>query len=644
MLSDQMQMISDFSFRREGGRNNLSCIHCGASSLEINENGRPAMFCENRCQHQRRSLESFLDEVLLPRDDRGDYALNPDNFDLQPLLEADIRPPITQESLSELDVESIIHNPRMRYDLNFDKEASFGPRSGNPGGESKLAKGKVYWRALSVELALYMECASKPSSKCLLRMPLYRQFATRLPHLFTTLYSILKTLTRDDDWPAIDELIDVDMIMQQLRKGICDLVGLNKRLGAILKHSCSPRRDDDVEAAVDRMNNATEKSQPKELSEGLEELFSLLEIMKLVRIAEPFLLLILMCVQDIANHQIRFLRLLMINESTQYVHEHYLKRIQGDPESGPPLSREDLVDARAWYESIMRVWQPQNFEEGEESARLTLGGEEGRIVLFGSAVRDLVRRVGHSSVPISFEYDYNRLKDLRTEYKALLFDRQILDCFRCLLKARGFREDPSQEICRLLLLRISDLGGSIPKPEENMLPAIAIEVARAARGFPSIEDRDFVIERLYPVRESSRVWFQRVEQHLSNDLDKAIKSEIQAIHNLPALYIVNRYQPDHPPPPPPGQSREERRLQALAGRIAHITVLHWRIWGPILIYPSPQHPADANNPEIPGSPPDPGARYVSPSYQSPANNIEGSEGEWNLTSAQNGRAVNDTGT
>ena len=336
----------------------------------------------------------------------------------------------------------------------------------------------------------------------------------------------------------------------------------------------------------------------------------------------------------------------MINDSTQYVHEHYLKRIQGDPDSGPALSREDLINARAWYESVMGVWQqqPQNLEEGEESARVALGGEGSRIDLLGSAIRDLVRRVGHSSVPISFEYDFNRLEDLRAEYEALLFKRQILDCFRCLLKARGFEEDPSQEICHLLLSRIADLGGSISIPEEIMLPAIAVEIARAARGFPSIEDADFVFKRLRADGESSREWFHRVEKHLSNDLDEAIESEIQAIHNLPALHIVNRYQPDHPPPPPPGQSREERRLQALARRIAHIAVLHWRIWGPILIYPSPEDPADANSPEISGSPPDPDARYVSPSYQSPANNIEQSEGEWNLTSAQNGRAVNDTGT
>ena len=290
LLPGQMQAISDFSFRPEGRRDITSCVRCGAPTSVINGTGQSAMFCRNGCQHRRRSLESFLDEIILPRDDHDDHILNPDDFDLQPLLEADIRPPITQESLSELDVESIIHNPRMRYDLNFDKEASFGPRYGNPEGELKLAKGKVYWRALSVELALYMECASKPTSKCLLRIPLYRQFATRLPLLFTTLYSILRTLTRDDDWPAIDELIDIDMIMQQLRKGICDLVGLNKRLGAILKHSCSPRRDDDVEAAVDRMNNAIKNYQPKELSEGLEELFGLLETMKLVCTTEPFLL------------------------------------------------------------------------------------------------------------------------------------------------------------------------------------------------------------------------------------------------------------------------------------------------------------------------------------------------------------------
>ena len=232
---------------------------------------------ERNCEVQ--DLESFVNKSL---SERGNEALNPDHFNLPPVTEADQRPPITKESLSGLDVTTIIQNPQMRYDLNFDKDARFYPGYENTQGRLQRKKSEEYWRALSVELALYMECSFKPHSECLLQTPSYREMATRLPEFFTTLHDILRTLVRDEDWDSIDETLNVDLIMQQLRKGIYDLVSLNNWLGSLLKRSCSPLRDEEVEVVVDIMNEAVRMSKPMELSKGLERLLGLLETMKLV--------------------------------------------------------------------------------------------------------------------------------------------------------------------------------------------------------------------------------------------------------------------------------------------------------------------------------------------------------------------------
>ena len=285
LRSTQIYPSSDFS-SREDDRDDTSCLSRITPSSTTAENNPSITLCETGRQYEKPSLELFLVQNTLKRGE--DRILHPNRFDPQSLNKADIRPPITQESLSELDIERIIHNPRMRYDLNFDKEARFRPGYDNPDGKVKRGKSQAYWMALSIELAPYMECALKPGSKILRGMHPYRQLKTRLPSLFATLYCILKTLTRDEDWSAIDKMIDVDLIMQQLRKGICDLVGLNDRLGSILKGSCSPLRDDAVDAVVGMMNKAAREYQPVDLSEGLKQLFSLLEILKLVRTACSF--------------------------------------------------------------------------------------------------------------------------------------------------------------------------------------------------------------------------------------------------------------------------------------------------------------------------------------------------------------------
>ena len=38
-----------------------------------------------------------------------------------------LEPPVTKKTLSELDVNKIVHNPKLRHDINFDPDLHFRP-------------------------------------------------------------------------------------------------------------------------------------------------------------------------------------------------------------------------------------------------------------------------------------------------------------------------------------------------------------------------------------------------------------------------------------------------------------------------------------------------------------------------------------
>ena len=233
---------------------------------------------------------------------------------------------------------------------------------------------------------------------------------------------------------------------------------------------------------------------------------------------------------------------------------------------------------------MSRGWREQYVEDSERSAEWHKSPEEHKIKLFGSAVRDMVRPIVRKLEPVSFEFDQNRFLDLGAEYKLLLFDRQMSHVFHRTLRFYGFQGHPPSGARSILLSRISKLESLAHCTKEDIVLEIAIAAGVCCQlgRFPSIEEMTCVRRYFDAVTDPSDGSFKDVEQSLSHDLDNYLDEEILAIRSLPPLQIANRYQPDHLPLPGPSQSLEAQRLKTLAERIAHIAVLNWRIWAPIL--------------------------------------------------------------
>ena len=214
--------------------------------------------------------------------------------DLLYLWSTNIDPPITKASLSELELTRIINDAKLRHDLNFEREVSFRPNVCGDRGFRKRLEADAYWGALVIEFAIYVTrrqselsdpsiSGSSNASPWLQRPSAIHGVPFRLPRMFKAIKEILKTFAPGTELSVVDERLDVDLLLQQLERGACDIPNLMDWLGTLLLCCCSPQRDPLVTDMVSKISTGFVNDDPRLIVEGLRDLFGVLELMKLVR-------------------------------------------------------------------------------------------------------------------------------------------------------------------------------------------------------------------------------------------------------------------------------------------------------------------------------------------------------------------------
>jgi len=200
---------------------------------------------------------------------------------------ASLLPPITQESLAELEVHRVRSNPKLRHDVNFDKELHFRPNMDGSRGKQKSQSAEDYWQAILAELELYRElgtrltqCHDAQQENQLTQM--MKACQIRIPGAFETIKGILKTLVPSQDQAMVEERLDVTMIMQQISNGVFNLMDLVQWLATLLKIHCAPMRDDWIEQMVADTRKGVEEGCQKHVQRSLRCALHILEAMKLV--------------------------------------------------------------------------------------------------------------------------------------------------------------------------------------------------------------------------------------------------------------------------------------------------------------------------------------------------------------------------
>lgn len=217
-------------------------------------------------------------------------ALNLSARDHKLLLAAKRHPPVTKRTLSELDLPCIMSNINLRMDANFDRDLHFKPDLDGEKGKRKRKEAADYWGALAAEITIYNFNAACKMGAAARKMDGEQEFEPRLPAMFETLQDILKTLVPERDHPSVMQNLEVSLLMQQVRKGVLDMVGVASWLATLLKTHCAPMRDEWADRMVKQISLALESQDALGVVGGLQTLFAILEAMKLVwHIARPFL-------------------------------------------------------------------------------------------------------------------------------------------------------------------------------------------------------------------------------------------------------------------------------------------------------------------------------------------------------------------
>ncbi|PGH36305.1 hypothetical protein GX50_00810 [[Emmonsia] crescens] len=495
-------------------------------------------------------------------------GLRPEEMSL--LHRASQSPPVTADSLSELGLDAIMKNTQLRMDVNFDKDLHFRP----VGGPAKAKAADEYWQAIAIEISIYTFCAFNNinfSFDIRNSSPSHQVFQARLPKMLDTLREILLTLVPDRDRACIKEHLETKFLMTQVEKGVLNLVGLAEWLAVLLKTHCAPMRDHMADDMVEHIRSGSQLQDMNKVSEGLQQLFAILESMKL----------------DVANHQIRAFRLYLIEDSVEYLKKHSDSAMKKSPKSF-----KEVQDAKSWYLRCRGRYYsysqpvPNNFE----SAKILFEGLFSNLCSFDSTIL----------FPSSFALDFDRLYNIRNNIETFVMLQVCCQVFNRVV--RGVNGDISSATYCSLQSRVlsiiqygeqtgreNDTFGSAPIAQfQSNIPNIALEIARVAQmmqdgssrvTYPDERIIHFVSNQLHPF-----------EHRLFWDVRDRVQQELQSITIdfakqywcMSALDIADSQhlrQPDYVSLP------QVPDIQYLGKRLAHIGVLHWRVWAPLLYSP-----------------------------------------------------------
>lgn len=486
---------------------------------------------------------------------------------------ADDHPPITPASLAELDMPRIINNPKLRHDVNFDRELHFRPNLDGSKGRQKILQADQYWRALEAELfmhnvALVRRMSSPGNEEYWDRIG--RGSLVRLPKIFAAVRDILKTLVPDYDQKAVKERLDVDHIMQQIQNGVCDLIDLGNWLAKVLKNHCAPMRDPLVDNMQKEIKQGARENDPKRLVNGLRQLMNILEAMKL----------------DVANHQIRHMRPLLIDDTINFQRRYNAHRMA--------IGKINQVKVKRWLEDNL---QPLGFEPSPLSA-ITRG-----------LIQDLLYNDASSSCPQTFYLDSDRLRALRIELHCRVYQAICRDVLREIASSRISPADLDSacEALQSSVAAIVGVHGKFADRSEN----VAAEIVRVlltveGRHPPFDANLQIIAERKlgdYLRQDCSA--FRQNAKILAETLIPKVQSHVQDHVRLSALDLQDILVPQVAPqrnsmgfgaicePLPSGNDLMAIEPdEDIIGRFTHIIALHWQVWSDLVYLVEPEREDD----------------------------------------------------
>lgn len=358
-------------------------------------------------------------------------------------------PPINLQSLREIDLHEILKNPQLRHDILFDPQLQFRPNlDGERGRRKKLIIDK-YWTEIQRECSQFF--MNPPITPKNIKIP-------RLPLLLTTLRDILLLLLPHKDRAAVSDVMDISLAVQQLQHGLFDFVSLAKWLGDVFKSHCAPMRDQWVLEMINKFEIAYSTSSVENLVGGLRMIFSILEAMKL----------------DVANHQIRILRPVLVETAVDFEKDYFNQLINH--------CKIDITDSLKWFcknhqskrdriASLMgKQFRPIQAATASANASSAVGSAsstsdlEYKSVLVCSIIDLLSCRNMATEFPSTLAFDHTRLVLLRADVRQLVCVQLCICLYKQLCSLKLLAPPSAAQVQRVqeeILAIVTDDNGNV---------------------------------------------------------------------------------------------------------------------------------------------------------------------------------------
>ncbi|KAL7751039.1 Protein SOSEKI 1 [Sorochytrium milnesiophthora] len=206
----------------------------------------------------------------------------------------DYLPPITRYTLRELEMSEVLGSIQLRHDLIFDPDMSFRPNTDGQRGTVKHARSEQYWSDVAAEIV-----DAPAGKKPWLRVPLM------IIEIRQILLELIPFAAEDE--VVVEETLDMDLLLQQLKRGAIDFVAVMSFIARHLHEHCAPCRDE----TVDEMMNHFRAG---DLIAGFRLCFDIMEYMKL----------------DFANHRLKKLRPWVLENAVEYEWKYMKEQLDTD--------------------------------------------------------------------------------------------------------------------------------------------------------------------------------------------------------------------------------------------------------------------------------------------------------------------------
>ena len=232
----------------------------------------------------------------------------------------------------------------------------------------------------------------------------------------------------------------------------------------------------------------------------------------------------------------------------------------------------EVVSARDWYNDVVLQSENRYFIEATDNQ-----------TLLALALVDLVARA--DEIPSTFIFDEARIRSLSRDYQIVTFQRATQAAFEHILRTIGFKGIVPLPVVNGLLNRIRQIQPQGLIEESTGLPSedVILEIAAAAYrfygrvGLPCDVHIAEVRDVIHDALSGQCSLANNLDYALQKDIECNVVREVKFISSLTPLQIFQRYTSLSLP-----QEAEQNLYVTISQHIAHIAVLHWRVWSPIL--------------------------------------------------------------